>query len=415
MSFQFSSFYSVTNNIPLIYSTPYIYGGYLFDDTGGYHYNSLTIFRKNVVNLSEPPLSATYKLGLGTTIYYPNLTIYGGLIYFFKQPNLYSINKNLTDVSANTVLTTLPSSTEIIKFDNTGTLYYSSNSNIYTINLTTGVSTLVCTSGNIRNIVFDNTNQLYLRLNNSTLVLYNGSFTTKLTNVTNIYYSNGYFSSIRTSDQTVLITDLSNNYIIPYTGLPGAANFVVDELNYIYANYINIIYISSPPFCFNEGTKILCLNTELIDEYLAIEHLQEGDFVKTFKHGYRKVIKTISGKLINNPKKWNMCMYKMAKTESNELIEDLIVTGGHSIMVDSITKEQQTKYDEMNLTDFSKITIDGKHLLIACVSEQFVPMPDNGVYTYYHLLLENNNDEEERFWIWANGILTETPNEKSLK
>ena len=107
-------------------------------------------------------------------------------------------------------------------------------------------------------------------------------------------------------------------------------------------------------------------------------------------------------------------MYKMAKTESNGLLEDLIVTGGHSIMVDSISEEQQAKYDEMGLTDFSKVTIDGKHLLLACVSEQFAPLPDNGVYTYYHLLLENNNDEEERFGIYANGILTETPNEKSL-
>jgi len=108
-------------------------------------------------------------------------------------------------------------------------------------------------------------------------------------------------------------------------------------------------------------------------------------------------------------------MYKMTKTRKNRLLEDLIVTGGHSIMVDSISETEQAEYDEMGLTDFSKVTIDGKHLLLACVSDQFTPMHDNEVYTYYHLLLENNNDEEERFWIYANGILTETPNEKSLQ
>jgi hypothetical protein len=175
------------------------------------------------------------------------------------------------------------------------------------------------------------------------------------------------------------------------------------------------LYKSTSPFCFNKGTKILCLNTELVDEYIPIENLQEGDFVKTFKHGYRKIVKVISGSFCNNPNKWNMCMYKMVKSDTNWLIEDLIMTGGHSIMVDSISKEQQAKYDEMGLTEFSKETIDGKHLLLACVSHQFAPMPDNEVYTYYHLLLENNNDVEERFWIWANGILTETPNEKSLQ
>jgi hypothetical protein len=41
-------------------------------------------------------------------------------------------------------------------------------------------------------------------------------------------------------------------------------------------------------------------------------------------------------------------------------------------------------------------------------------MQDTGRYNYYHLLLENNDDEEERFGIWANGILTETPNVKTV-
>jgi hypothetical protein len=42
-------------------------------------------------------------------------------------------------------------------------------------------------------------------------------------------------------------------------------------------------------------------------------------------------------------------------------------------------------------------------------------MQDQDMYTYYHLLLENNDDVEERFGIWANGILTETPKEKNVK
>jgi hypothetical protein len=83
--------------------------------------------------------------------------------------------------------------------------------------------------------------------------------------------------------------------------------------------------------------------------------------------------------------------------------------------VDAISEEEQKKYDEMGISEFSKLTIDNKRLLLACVSDQFSPIQDNDVYTYYHLLLENNDDEEERFGIWANGILTETPNEKTIK
>ena len=135
--------------------------------------------------------------------------------------------------------------------------------------------------------------------------------------------------------------------------------------------------------------------------------------MKTYEHGYKKINKVISGILINNPKKWNMCMYKMAKTPTNGLIEDIIITGGHSILVDEISEEEQKMYDEMGLSEFSKTTIDNKKLLLACVSDQFTPMQDNEEYTYYHLLLENN-DDEERFGIWANGILTETPSKKYL-
>jgi len=219
-------------------------------------------------------------------------------------------------------------------------------------------------------------------------------------------------------DGTSHIYELSGNTFNEITTITLPSNYLRNltfNNDYMYIIDIFNLYKSNSPLCFNQGSKILYLNKKMKDTYIAIENLKKGDFVKTFKHGYRKISKIIKGSFRNNPNNWNMCMYKMAKTESNGLLEDLIVTGGHSILVDNITKEQQAKYDEMGLTDFSKITIDGKRLLLACVSEQFTPMPDNDMYTYYHLLLENNNDEEERFGIWANGILTETPNEKALK
>jgi hypothetical protein len=189
------------------------------------------------------------------------------------------------------------------------------------------------------------------------------------------------------------------------------------DFDIYYCNNYNssTLYKSTSGFCFNEGTKILCMNNQLKDEYIAIEKLQIGDFVKTYKHGYRRVSKVITGSFRNNPKKWNMCMYKMAKTPSDGLIEDLIVTGGHSILVDDISEEEQKRYDKMGIPSFSKSTIDNKHLLLSCCSDQFTPMQDNNRYNYYHLLLENNDDEEERFGIWANGILTETPNVKTVK
>ena len=250
----------------------------------------------------------------------------------------------------------------------------------------------------------------------------NTSFSTQIVIYDNKIYlqyqtSTSYYLGIigDTSFNSVVMNDSSGN-VFSGNSLGGITiNTVANKLYFRQQNN-NIIYTSAAStYCFNKGTKILCMNNQLEDEYINIELLKIGDFVKTYKHGYRKVSRVITGILINNPKKWNMCMYKMKKTPTNGLIEDLIVTGGHSLLVDAISDEEQKKYDEMGLSDFSKITIDNKRLLLACVSDQFAPMQDTDVYMYYHLLLENNNDEEERFGIWANGILTETPNENNIK
>ena len=233
------------------------------------------------------------------------------------------------------------------------------------------------------------------------------STTTSGTNTTDgISFNNTHITSFPPP-----IDDSSEYYVLSNNG----SSDVVYTSNNLESENIITLTFSPNTLCFNQGTKILYMNQQLADEYIAIELLNVGDFVKTFKHGYRKISKIISGFLINNPKKWNICMYKMAKTESNGLLEDLIVTGGHSILVDSLSEVELAKYLEMGIPHFANETIDKKHLVLSCVSDDFVPMPDNGCYKYYHLLLENNNDEEERFGIYANGVLTETPNVKTVK
>ena len=158
------------------------------------------------------------------------------------------------------------------------------------------------------------------------------------------------------------------------------------------------------PSCFNEGTKILCLNTNFQEEYIPIENLRKGDLVKSYKHGYRKIELIGKNPMINNPEKFNACMYKMEKTEDNGLLEDLIVTGGHSILVDNLGE-----YKEENDKIFGGIQmIDDKYLLLSAVSKDFKKLEHTHLYTYYHFILENNGNDTERFGVWANGVLTET-------
>jgi len=158
------------------------------------------------------------------------------------------------------------------------------------------------------------------------------------------------------------------------------------------------------PSCFNEGTKILYLNKNLEEEYIPIENLRKGDLVKSYKYGYRKIHLMGKNPMINNPERFNECMYKMEKTEENGLIEDLIVTGGHSILVDDlgICKEENEKI-------FGTHMIDDKYLLLSAVSKEFIKLENTNLYTYYHFILENDGDNDKRYGVWANGILTETP------
>jgi len=166
----------------------------------------------------------------------------------------------------------------------------------------------------------------------------------------------------------------------------------------------------SDPSCFNEGTKILCLNKNLEEEYIPIENLRKGDLVKSYKHGYRKIDLIGKNPMINNPERFNECMYKMEKTDDTGLIEDLIVTGGHSILVDDlgVLKEENDKIFG------STPMIDDKYLLLSAVSKDFKKLENTNLYTYYHFILENNGNDDERFGVWANGILTETPSKNQF-
>jgi hypothetical protein len=227
-------------------------------------------------------------------------------------------------------------------------------------------------------------------------------------------YSSSYVT--RQGGDTVTTVTVTNS------GLTGSYDDTGIEPNTLYTymfyseNGVSLLdYESASPAytsdtsCFNEGTKILCLNKNLEEEYIAVENLRKGDFVKSYKHGYRRIDLIGKNNMINNPNKFTDCMFKMVKTDENNLIEDLIVTGGHSILVDDLGE-----YKEESEKIFIKLqTIDDKYLLLAGISKDFIKLEDTNVYTtYYHFILENNGNDDERFGVWANGVLTETPSKR---
>jgi hypothetical protein len=284
-----------------------------------------------------------------------------------------------------------------------------------TYNLTTGGDSFIAVDSN-GNFYITNTNNVAKFDNNGNLL--QSTFIT-YTQYNNILFNDNFFyftdkTSNQISKYDINGTLITHNYAAggsTYTGggmaFDSNGNFYVsNETNGGGAGNvtINILNNSGPP-CFNEETKILCLNKNLEEEYIPIENLRKGTLVKSYKHGYRRIDLIGKNSMINNPEKFNECMYKMEKTEENGLLDDLVVTGGHSILVDDlgICKEENDKI--FGTTPM----IDDKYLLLSAVSKEFVKLENTNLYTYYHFILENNGNDDERFGVWANGILTEIP------
>jgi hypothetical protein len=192
-------------------------------------------------------------------------------------------------------------------------------------------------------------------------------------------------------------------------------NFLYFLNPYLNTNSLaNTIYKGVTASCYNFDTKILCLNHLFEEEYIPIQNLKSGDLVKTYLHGYQRI--DLIGKIsfTNNPSQWNQCMYKMEKTEENGLLEDLIVTGGHSILLDEFTESEKEKLNIFGVKEYA-YKIDDKYLLLVSASDKFIKLTGSDIYTCYHFVLETNGNDDKQFGIWANGILTETTSKNYFK
>jgi hypothetical protein len=147
---------------------------------------------------------------------------------------------------------------------------------------------------------------------------------------------------------------------------------------------------------------------------VSIQNLRKGDLVKTLKHDY-VAINMIGRSTIHNPSNQERSkerLYKCGKEQYPELTEDLIITGCHSILVDSFTNEEQ-KEKVLELHGDIYIT-DNKYRLPACLDLRNSVYEIPGPHTIYHLALEND-DYRMNYGIYANGLLVETSSKRHLK
>ena len=164
--------------------------------------------------------------------------------------------------------------------------------------------------------------------------------------------------------------------------------------------------------CFKEGTEILC-RVGNKDVYIPVEDLKTGYMVKTYKRGYRSLVSigSTDTRYVVNDELHDM--YKLSMCDSSDLTDDLYLTGGHSILVDELTEEEERKMREIDWPEkFYKI--EDKFKLLASYSSKMKKTGKKGVVFNFVLDQDEVEDGFYNYGIYANGMIVETCNRNSF-
>jgi hypothetical protein len=144
--------------------------------------------------------------------------------------------------------------------------------------------------------------------------------------------------------------------------------------------------------CFAKGARILC-DTGLV----AVEDLKVGTMVKTLRNGYRAVTLVGKGLIYNSnsgSERVRERLYRYPK-------ENLVLTGGHSVLLDAVSGEQmqtiKKSFGDLYLTE-------GKIRLMAMDDPEAELYPVKGPHEIYNFALST---EDRNYGVYANGKLVE--------
>jgi hypothetical protein len=82
---------------------------------------------------------------------------------------------------------------------------------------------------------------------------------------------------------------------------------------------------------------------------------------------------------------------------------DLIMTGGHALLVESTEHDKVLQYWGKD-----NCQMDGLRLMPIAACSRAIPLSDHDEYTYYHLVLEDDGNPKRKYGLWANGVLVES-------
>jgi hypothetical protein len=201
----------------------------------------------------------------------------------------------------------------------------------------------------------------------------------------------------------IVVSDTEITCITP-AHAPGSVDVIVTNL-----------FGSSEPFtftydttCFKEGSKILTDKG-----YILIQDLRKGDLVKTIFSGFKKIEHIGHSKMYHNVNDIRSTdkLYRCSTSEYPELTEDLIITGGHSILINDFKDHEQMEKTQ----DILKIicVTERHYRLPACVDDRTKIFEEQGVHTIWHFSLENT-DYLKNYGVYANGLLVESTSNRMM-
>ena len=168
----------------------------------------------------------------------------------------------------------------------------------------------------------------------------------------------------------------------------------------------------TPPTPINPDLTPCFLHDTLISTtrgLVKVQDLQYGDLVETYGHGAVPLtylgVKVIShmAKDIRDPNQLYVC----SKDHFPSAINDLVMTGCHSIFLFRDFKDEQEKRDVCAINGDIYVTDRQLRFPICALRDSVKVYPEKGTFNIYHFSLAHN-DEFMNYMVYANNLPVET-------
>jgi len=216
-----------------------------------------------------------------------------------------------------------------------------------------------------------------------------------------LYYDGEPFSSVVNYDGSSTTITFTNLVFSTSGNLTLVLKDITLDSNV--TSYRFTVY-SSALVCFKEDSKILTNHG-----YIPVQHLRKGDLIQTLKDGFKPIYMIGKKEIHHQASQEDRIkdqLYVCKKENYPDIIEDLVITGCHSILVKSF-KDDEQKEKTANLQNGTIYVTDDHYRLPACLDEKALVYEPAGIYTIYHLALEHDN-YYMNYGIYANGLLVES-------